>query len=292
MIIITVFICIMKNFIFLLWGFVASALFFSVGCTNKSSELSDTLLSDTTMSDTMGLDTLSDIIEEEKLPATADELFDDFFFNFAVSKKIQKDRILFPLKVYSKGKEKSIESDKWKIEHFFMSQGYYTLIFHKASQIRLVKDTTVHDVTVERINVKRNLVTQWHFIRKRGLWKMDNIKYLSVSEYNDADFIKFYNRFVTDTAFQQRSLAESVSFTGPDPEDDFSTMTGSIIPEQWPMFAPWMPSGVLYNIVYGDKPYTNTNTRYFYIRGIANGLQTDLLFTKKGRSWKLEKVNT
>ena len=148
----------MKNFIFLLWGFVASALFFSVGCTNKSSELSDTLLSDTTMSDTMGIDTLSDIIEEEKLPATADELFDDFFFNFAVSKKIQKDRILFPLKVYSKGTEKSIESDKWKIEHFFMSQGYYTLIFHKASQIRLVKDTTVHDVTVERINVKRNLI--------------------------------------------------------------------------------------------------------------------------------------
>lgn len=282
----------MKNFIFLLWLGMASALFFSVGCTNKSSDLSDTLLSDTTVNDTLGIDTLSDIIEEEKLPATADELFDDFFFNFAVSKKIQKERIIFPLKVLSGSSEKIIDKEKWQTEHFFIGQGYYTLIFHKASQIGLVKDTTIHNVVVERINVKRNNVTQWHFVKNRGLWKMDNIRYLKVSEYQDAEFVKFYNHFVTDTAFQQSSLAESVSFTGPDPEDDFSTMTGNILPEQWPMFAPWMPSGVLYNIVYGDKPYPNTNIRFFYIRGIANGLQTDLVFTKKGRSWKLEKVNT
>lgn len=282
----------MKKAIFLLMGIIVSALFFSTGCTNKNAEAADSIGADTLVEDTAANDSLSEMIAEEEMPASADELFDDFFFNYAASHKVQKERTVFPLPVNSWGKESKMEEKAWKREHFFMQQGYYTLIFHKASQMNMVKDTAVSDVTVEKIMVNKNMVTRWHFARTRGLWYMDGMSHISLGQHPDAGFIRFYQRFVTDSAFQHRSLAESIAFTGPDPDDDFSTMSGVIMPEQWPMFVPWMPSGTLYNIIYGKNPYPASNTRLFYVRGIANGLQMDMVFTKKGKGWKLEKVNT
>lgn len=282
----------MRKTIFILLSILITAFFFSTGCTNKNAGVADTLALDSMEEDTTSSDTLSEMIEEENMPAAADELFDDFFFNYAASRKVQKERTKFPLPVDSWGKQKTIEEKNWVREHFFMQQGYYTLIFHKASQMKMVKDTAINEVVVERIAINKNMVTRWHFARIRGLWYMNAMSHIALSQHEDANFIKFYQRFVTDSAFQRHSLAESISFTGPDPDDDFSTMTGEIMPEQWSMFVPWMPSGTLYNIKYGNKPYPVTNTRLFYVRGIANGLQMDMVFTRKGKNWQLEKVNT
>lgn len=282
----------MKKTVFIVLCLMVSAMFFSVGCTNKTADGEDSLTVDSLPADSLPNDTLSEMIEEEQMPAAADELFDDFFFNYAASRKVQKERTVFPLPVNSWGKESTIEANAWKREHFFMQQGYYTLIFHKASQMNMVKDTAVNDVTVEKIQTAKNMVTRWHFARKRGLWYMDGMSHLSLGQHPDAGFIRFYQRFATDSAFQQRSMAESIAFTGPDPDDDFSTMSGDIMPEQWSMFVPWMPSGTLYNIIYGNSPYPASNTRLFYVRGIANGLQMDMVFTRRGKGWILEKVNT
>ena len=280
----------MRKSIFLLLLFFVCAFFFTTGCVDKKGDASDSIMSDTLMSDTTQEDSLSGLVEEEPMPAAADELFDDFFFNYAASRKVQKERTMFPLDVNTYGKESKMEATQWKRERFFMPQGYYTLIFHKPSQMKLVNDTSVNEVTVERISIKQSKVTRWHFLRIRGMWRMNKISYTSLGQHPDAGFIRFYQRFATDTAFQQKSLAETVSITAPDPDDDFSTMTGDIMPEQWPMFAPWMPSGNIYNIVYGAQPYPASNTRYFLIRGIANGLQTDLVFVRSGKAWKLTKM--
>lgn len=281
----------MRKSIFILAISSIFAFFFTTGCTEKAPSSGDSLSADTLGADTMESDSLSEMIEEEPMPVAADELFDDFFFNFAANRKVQKERIKFPLIVDSYGKQKTIEAKNWVRERFFMSQDYYTLIFNKASQTHLLKDTTVSNVTVERISIPASKVTRWHFSRIRGLWNLVDMKEMSLAQHQDASFLKFYQNFATDSAFQQRSLAETVSFTGPDPDDDFSTMTGDIMPEQWPMFAPMLPSGTLYNIIYGDAAYPASNTRIFLIRGIANGMQTDLTFMKNGSSWVLKKIN-
>lgn len=251
----------------------------------------DSLATDS-VGDTINTDTLSQILEQQPMPVAADELFDDFFFNYAASKKVQLERTVFPLEVEKYGEKSKIEKRQWRHDHFFMSQGYYTLIFNNEKQLKLLKDTAVDNVTVEKIDMAKGRVTRWHFQRDRGLWHMNRIVTISAQQHQDAAFLTFYNMFATDTVFQQKALAESVTFTGPDPDDDFSTMTGEIMPEQWPMFAPWMPTGVLYNIHYGAKPYHQSNVRYFLIRGIANGLQTDILFIRKGNQWQLKKVTT
>lgn len=271
---------------------MTSALWMLPGCMNRTSETTDadSLQVDTLATDTV--DSLSKMVDEMPIPASADELFDDFFFTYAASRKVQNSRTLFPLKVMEYGKTSVIEKQQWKVEHFFMKQGYYTLIFNGMRQLNSMKDTTVNNVIVERINMVKSVVKQWHFLRSNGQWKLTDIKVMPLKEHADAAFLSFYQKFSSNAEFQQASLAETVTFTGPDPEDDFSTMTGEILPEQWPMFAPQLPTGTIYNIVYGVQEKTSSSIRYFLIRGIANGLQTDLTFMKTNGKWKLTQVTT
>ena len=259
------------------------------GATKNSPKKTD---STSVVEDTTHVDSLTALIEEEEMPESADELFDDFFFNYSGSRKVQRDRTIFPLVVNNNGKESKISRQDWHHEHFFMEEGYYTLISPDQSELSLAKDTTVSDVTVEKLALAKGEVTRWHFARQHGLWFMNGKTVERLGQHPDAQFLTFYQKFATDSVYQQHSLANPIDFTGPDPDDDFANMTGSIMPAQWPMFSPQFPSGTLFNIIYGemDKQKYATNTRYFYIRGIANGLQTDITFQKMGGRWVLKKI--
>ena len=54
--------------------------------------------------DTVKTDSAENLIAQASMPKSADELFDDFIFNFAANKKLQYKRIHFPLSVYRNGK--------------------------------------------------------------------------------------------------------------------------------------------------------------------------------------------
>lgn len=262
------------------------------GCTDRKASSDDSTYADTLLRDTLPEDSLETLLEEQPVPKAADELFDDFIFNFAANKRLQRERTDFPLKVDVYGKIKTVERNNWVMEHFFMRQDYYTLIFNSEKQMGIMRDTSVTHVTVEKISVDKNQLEEWYFNRVNGLWRLQLKSIASLNSHKDAQFIKFYNDFVTDSLFQSQSLAEEVSISCPDPDDDFSRIDGEVMPEQWSAFTPWMPSGTLYNIHYGIKPYKNTNTRLFLIRGIANGLGTELTFIREGEKWVLKKMNT
>ena len=225
------------------------------------------------------------------MPKAADELFDDFVFNFAANRKLQLSRVHFPLPVYRNEKVvKTIDKKHWKMEHFFMRQDYYTLIFDNQKQMNLVKDTTIDHVVVEKVFYHKKTVQQFLFNRINGQWMMTSINYKPMYSNKNASFLKFYGKFATDSTFQAEHLHNPVKFVGPDPDDDFSTMTGDIEPETWPAFAPKLPSSMIYNIIYGQK-YNESNQKIFVIRGIANGLETELTFKRIGGKWMLTKLN-
>ena len=146
--------------------------FTSVGCKDKKpATLVDSVAPDTIVADTQAMDSTEKLIEETPMPKAADELFDDFLFNFAASRKLQRQRVHFPLPVYRNGKViKQIEKRRWKMEHFFMRQDYYTLIFDNRKQMNLVKDTTIDHVVVEKVFYKTNTVQQFLFNRINGQW--------------------------------------------------------------------------------------------------------------------------
>lgn len=242
--------------------------------------------SDSIYSDSIAPDTLEQFVEETPMPKAADELFDDFFFNFAANRKLQRERIVFPLPVTKENMTNRMNRKEWKTDNFFMEQGYYTLIFNNRWQMERVKDTAINHVIVKKIFLESDCVREYVFNRRNGLWTMMSINDTSIGDSPNASFLTFYKRFAADVDFQVESIDETVNFSGPDPDDDFSTMEGLLTPDTWPAFAPELPTKMIYNIEYGEK-YADSNKKIFLIRGIANGLETELTFQKKDGHWKV-----
>lgn len=280
------------SFLSVLLAVLTVVCFTSVGCSDKKpAQVHDSTSVDSVVADTQTVDSTEKLIEETPMPKAADELFDDFVFNFAANRKQQMKRVHFPLPVYHNDKlVKSIGKRAWKMEHFFMHQDYYTLIFDNQKQMNLVKDTAIDHVVVEKVFYAKKKVQQFLFNRINGEWMMTSINYKPMYSNMNASFLKFYGHFATDSAFQAKHLHNPVKFVGPDPDDDFSTMSGDIEPETWPAFAPQLPHGMIYNIIYGQK-YAESNQKIFVIRGIANGMETILTFKRVHGKWMLTKLN-
>ncbi len=280
------------SFLSVLLAVLTVVCFTSVGCSDKKpAQVHDSTSVDSVVADTQTVDSTEKLIEETPMPKAADELFDDFVFNFAANRKLQMKRVHFPLPVYHNDKlVKSIGKRAWKMEHFFMHQDYYTLIFDNQKQMNLVKDTAINHVVVEKVFYAKKTVQQFLFNRINGEWMMTSINYKPMYSNMNASFLKFYGQFATDSTFQAEHLHNPVKFVGPDPDDDFSTMSGDIEPETWPAFAPQLPHGMIYNIIYGQK-YAESNQKIFVIRGIANGMETILTFKRIHGKWMLIKLN-
>ena len=268
---------------------VLTVLFASCG-GNKSGH-DDEVVADSLAADSLASDSLLSDVEKLPLPKAVDELFDDFLFNFVVNRKLQVERVRFPLPVEANGKKERLTRDKWKTEQFFAHQGYYTLLFDNESHMEIVKDTSVVHAVVEKIYFNTHSVVQYVFDRMRGAWMLTAIRTIPISQDANASFLTFYQHFAKDKDYQQKSLGETVHFVGPDPDDDFHEMEGVITPDTWEAFSPELPSEMIYNIIYG-KPLKDANSKIFVMRGIANGLELEMTFKRMRGDWKLVKLTT
>jgi len=261
---------------------------------NKTNTTEEEIPADTTMSaaDSIAADeAANDPLANLPLPKAADELFDDFLYNFAASRKLQMERVMFPLKKVNGNKVEKIDRDHWRMERYFMRQQYYTLLFDSEKHMEVVKDTSVNHAVVEMIYFNTGAVVQHVFDRLRGAWMLTSINTIPISGSNNASFLEFYSHFSTDKEFQEESLSETIQFEGPDPDDDFARMEGVITPDTWEAFAPELPQKMIYNIIYG-QPRPEGNRKVFVLRGIANGMELEMTFVRKNDTWKLTKLNT
>ena len=276
-----------------LWPMLVCVLL-TFSCTGRqtSTDIEDVTDSVADSTDTVVVDTLEQLITETPMPRAADAMFDDFIFNFVANKRLQYERIVFPLRVTNAdGQTAMTEKSQWNMEHFFMRQGYYTLLFGDDKQMTHMKDTAVSEAVVEKIILRKNEVRDYYFQRIKGAWMMREVKVTPIEASPNASFLAFYKRFVSDSVFQVKSINETVEFIGPDPDDDFSMMEGVITPDTWEAFAPQLPEKVLYNIIYG-KQVPEGNQKIFLMRGVSNGLELELRFKRVGNRWLLTKMTT
>ena len=257
--------------------------------TGQGGEMPEDSVADST--DTVEIDTMELLITQTPMPRAADAMFDDFLFNFLANKRLQKERIVFPLRIFEGNKVEQMEERQWQMEHLFMRQGYYTLLFNDEQQMALMKDTAVSEAVVEKILLKKNQVKDYMFRRIRGAWMLCEVRINPLDENINASFLKFYQRFSSDSTFQVKSLNETVQFVGPDPDDDFNVMEGVITADTWEAFAPKLPAKSIYNVIYG-KPQEEGNNKIFLLRGVANGLELELRFKRAGDKWLLMKMTT
>lgn len=263
----------------------------TTGCSNKKAEATDSPSIDSTaMIDTADtVDSATEVIAETPMPKAADQLFDDFFFNFIANKKLQRSRIKFPLPVVMGDKTLQMKREQWKTDHFFRRQGYYTLIFDNAKQLDAAKSTDIDSVIVEKIHLKQGLVEQYWFDHQEGKWLLSQIRHVSFNDSYNSSFYAFLPKFFASDG--RGYIKDPLPYSGPDPNGEETTTINTTIPaSEWMTFLPEIPSDMIYNILYG-QPYTESNKKILTFRGLSNGMETQLVFRRNGKNWQLVKIN-
>ena len=273
----------------LLLGFLLLA--FLISCGNKKAKM-DPFANIAEMVDSAGYkaDTLQEAeVKEEPKPMVADELFDDFIFNYASDDALQRQRTVFPLPYYDRDTPLKIEADFWKHDYLFTKENCYTLLFDKEEDMDMVGDTTLTSVQVEWIFLKTRMVKRYYFERKRGMWMLEAINLREMEKGENEDFVEFYTRFVRDSVYQSKHISHPLQFITIDPDDEFSILETTLDVDQWYAFRPVMPTDRLSNINYGQKNEDLSDTKILKVNGIGNGYSNIFYFRKRGKGWELYK---
>lgn len=258
-------------------------------CSDKKPETSALVEDETPKDSTEEVEDSIPIIPQA--PKAADKLFADFFFDFTTKKKIQMNRIKFPLEIVENGKTTLVQRGAWKMERFYQNQEYYTQIFDSEKQRESVSKKDVDTVVVEKIQLKKGIVEQYVFNHPDGFWILANINRVGLKDCKNASFLTFLQTFFADKKYQMAHVATPLKYVGPDPDgDDESTVVKRNIPaSSWSEYVPEIPRDQIYNILYGQV-YSEGNEKVFLFKGISNGLETELQFKKSGGNWKLVKI--
>jgi hypothetical protein len=238
------------------------------------------------MADTLEVE---EVEEEPIVPASADESFADFLYNFALDEKLQLRRILFPLPYYTDSRKDSILKEDWKHDPLFSQQEFYTMLYDHLDDAELEKDTASTSVRIEWIDLKERKLKRYYFERLYGWWKLEAIDDATMpkEENGQEDFYEFYERFANDSLFQAERVVDPLPFVAPDPDDDFNILETTIQKEQWFAFQPKLPGEFLTNVNYGQRLDGNSRTRVIELRGFGNGFCNTLYFRCRNGEWKL-----
>lgn len=264
---------------------------FLISCGNKKAKI-DPFVTLTGMMDSVAYkaDTLQEAeVKDIPKPMEADELFDDFIFNYASDDVLQRQRTVFPLPYYNRNTPTKIEERFWKHDYLFTKQSYYTLLFDEEDDLELVGDTALKSVQVEWIYLKTHMVKRYYFERKKGMWMLEAINLREIEEGENENFVDFYTRFVTDSVYQSKHISHPLQFVTIDPDDEFSILETTLDMNQWYAFRPTMPADRLSNINYGQKNEDLSNTKILKVNGIGNGYSNIFYFRKQDGEWKLYK---
>ena len=242
---------------------------------------------------TMVPDSVQDtlVVAEEEVPASADESFADFFYNFASEPKFQKSRVVFPFSFYKGEEVVRIQRKEWKYDPLFSKEQAYTVLFDSEEDMEVEKDTSLRSVQVDWIYLHEGKIKRYYFERKRSSWFLEaiNIERLAQEEDGKEDFFAFYKKFSCDSVFQSERLSSPLAFVTVDPEDEFQILETTLDEGQWFAFRPPMMKERLTNVHYGQPEQKNADRKIMEFKGFGNGFNNTLHFSRRNGLWRLVK---
>lgn len=225
--------------------------------------------------------------QEHAYNVRADELFDDFLYNYVHDESLQLERTTFPLhKVMLNGTNETICAEKWDNKFAFMDGEYTTTLYNNEEEKGINEDTRLKLASVERIDLVNQLLTSYDFVKDNGKWNLKTIRDIKFADSDLADFLTFYSKFSKDPSFQKRSLARSIRISMMDPNDDAQTIEGFVTRDQWSTVNSGIPEGVISNIRYGQN-YAHARRLLMEKISLGDGMSETFHFAKNGTKWEL-----
>ena len=256
--------------------------------STSTEEATDTLTADSLFedADTLLLDRET---ERAPLPASVDEFFGDFIFNFDQSNRLQRNRVRFPFTVVeANGNRRTIEQREWQHHYLFLQQEFCTVLWTSHHQMDLAEDTALTRASVEQIYLHSRQVNCFQFERDSisRQWFLTEERVIPFENVELSDFYDFYRKFTADSIFQRQHVANHLRYITYDEENEYEPIKGNINADQWFEFQPEIPQSVLTNINYGQT-YGKAARIIMQMRGINNGLQNLFTFQREGDHWRL-----
>ena len=219
-------------------------------------------------------------------PKRADEYFDDFIYAFMRNPSYQRHRVAFPLTSVVDGVQHEIAENQWQFNSLYAGDDVYMSVFPSAKSTKLIKDTKVSRVLVHDLEFQKNNIKEYQFEKLEGEWKLTKIESCSMdSVLVTSGFMNFFSKFASDEQFQQQHVSEMIHFSIFD-EETMETITGSLTREQWPDFAPELPTQRIMSVNYGQQNQ-GSDLRVVNITSTAGDAGVTLTFKKHGGTWML-----
>ncbi len=262
-----------------------------VSCTGKKVQVSEE--ADLSLEDTMTtivVPVQEPEIEEVTVPTRADELFDDFIWNFSSDERLQRNRVRFPLQVVTTEGTEQLQREDWEFDGLFANQPNYTLMFDNEEDLDLEGDTSLNSAELEWLYLDSKIQQRYFFNRNKGAWMLDSISMspLAIDE-GDGGFLSFYGRFANDSIYQLEHVANPIEFVTLDPDDEFSILETTMGVSQWFAFRPELPTDKLTNINYGQANNDRSRMKILKVNGFEDGSCIILYFRKRGNEWEMYK---
>lgn len=236
-------------------------------------------------------DTLHLFDEEMELPATVDELFNDFFFNYVDDARFQSQRTVFPLPIVEGEEEMPLDKQEWTAFDHFKDQEAFSYIYEREQDLDLQNDTTLQNVVIEWVPLDERLVEKFNFQRMEGKWMLASIHKVLRDNIPNGEFLDFYAQFVTDSTFQRESLALPIKMILTSEDGEEEPQEELLDADDW--FAMKddlpLPRHELVNIDYGQTCISQ-NRKTLMMEGNSNGLQIKFKFDKQDDHWKLIEI--
>ena len=231
------------------------------------------------------------LFEEEEPPAAVDELFDDFFYNFIDDARFQGQRIAYPLPCKDGSDNGKLTKQNWSQYDHFKNQEVLSVLYEREQDYALSKDTSMQHVVVEWIQLKEDAVEKFQFNRVDGKWMLTEIDKKRLGDIPNGNFLSFYAKFMADTVFQRKSLAEPVKVILTSEDGEEEPQEEHLNAEEWFEMRNSLPlpTDELINVDYGQACISQ-NKKTLLLQGISNGMQMKFKFTKEDDDWKLKEI--
>lgn len=230
------------------------------------------------------------LVVDKPLPASVDELFGDFFYNFATDDLFARSRVRFPLRSRSYPDEEFITREQWVEQKPLQARECFSVIYEREQDMEIQQDTTLRKVQVWHIYLNEHREECYYFLRVDGRWVLRDYDLLDWDDTPLAGFLDYLAAMGADTlryADYVRFPLQWVTVS----DDGEETLTEELWEEDWEELRGELPlpEGELVCIDYG-QPALSENRKVLSMEGLSSGLFVKYKFDKVGGHWWLYEV--
>ena len=248
---------------------LAASVVLATSCHGAMDADDATESADSIPADSMGLEPL-DLFEEEVIPESADELFDDFLYSYITNSDFMQQRTARGIQPMTLGDEQPL-----------------VVIYEREEDLMLQKDTAVNEVMVERIDWSDDTIHMYWFAKKAGRWMLNEVADNEISNTPNASFLVFLHDFLSDSLYRSESIRMPLIMRYYSEEDE-AEVESEMTADEWNALYADLPdmSQQIINVDYGQSLFSK-NRKSIQLQGLSNGLIMKFHFDFTDGRWRL-----